>query len=343
MRMAVHNKICSRKGASITFALLAFLVCAVIGAVVLSAAITTSGRASGIAEMDQRYYAVSSAAQLFRDALDDQEFTVERIEQKTNIDIWEYKPASMAEAEDEAEEESGGAGGESGGETSGGAGGESGGETSEGAGEDYSLIASEHVSTEEYSDYTLNITMPDGSKETFRYQGKPLDEDYEPDTLAEFRAASILNDALLTFVCNNANYATDAYNADPGAFADDESSPWYGDRVLSMTFTESEGTLLSADDLNALEVTVRITMRKDGALIITFSNVPTAVSTEVYKLELTLVAKVTGNSSSPVTENKTEVTVSGTEAPYTETTTTTTTNTKTMNIVWHVSDVKRVN
>ena len=80
MRMAVHNKICSRKGASITFALLAFLVCAVVGSVVLSAAITTSGRASGIAEMDQRYYAVSSAAQLFRDALDKQEFVVERIE-----------------------------------------------------------------------------------------------------------------------------------------------------------------------------------------------------------------------------------------------------------------------
>lgn len=78
MRMTVFKKIRSRKGASITFALLAFLVCAVIGSVVLSAAIASSGRVSGLAEMDQRYYAVTSAAQLFSDALDRQNFTIER-------------------------------------------------------------------------------------------------------------------------------------------------------------------------------------------------------------------------------------------------------------------------
>lgn len=79
MRMTVFKKIRSRKGASITFALLAFLVCAVIGSVVLSAAIASSGRVSGLAEMDQRYYAVTSAAQLFSDALDGQSYTIERI------------------------------------------------------------------------------------------------------------------------------------------------------------------------------------------------------------------------------------------------------------------------
>jgi hypothetical protein len=72
------NKLHSRKGASLTFALLAFLVCAVISAVLLASASAAAGRASGLAEMDQRYYAVTSAAQLFCDTLDGQSFTIVR-------------------------------------------------------------------------------------------------------------------------------------------------------------------------------------------------------------------------------------------------------------------------
>ena len=70
------NKLRSRKGASLTFALLAFLVCAVISAVLLASASASAGRLSGLVEADQRYYAVNSAAQLFCDALKDQKFTV---------------------------------------------------------------------------------------------------------------------------------------------------------------------------------------------------------------------------------------------------------------------------
>ena len=77
--MAILKKIRSRKGASITFALLAFLVCAVVGSVVLTAALASSGRASELAESDRRYYAVTSAAQLFQDSLDGQEFRVDRV------------------------------------------------------------------------------------------------------------------------------------------------------------------------------------------------------------------------------------------------------------------------
>ncbi len=73
------NKLHSRKGASLTFALLAFLVCAVISAVLLAAAQTAAGRVSGLADADQRYYAVSSAAQLFCDAVgkESQPFRIE--------------------------------------------------------------------------------------------------------------------------------------------------------------------------------------------------------------------------------------------------------------------------
>lgn len=64
---AIKNKIRSRRGASITFALLLFLVCAVISSVVIVAASTSGGRLSELAVMDQRYYAVNSAAELLCD------------------------------------------------------------------------------------------------------------------------------------------------------------------------------------------------------------------------------------------------------------------------------------
>ena len=69
---ALRQKAGSQRGASITFALLLFLVCAVISSVVIVAATAVGGRASKMAEMDQRYYAVNSAAELVRDVLEHQ-------------------------------------------------------------------------------------------------------------------------------------------------------------------------------------------------------------------------------------------------------------------------------
>ena len=60
----IKNKLNSQRGASLTFALLLFLVCAVVGSAVLVAGTAASGRMSRIAEMDQRYYSVNSAARL---------------------------------------------------------------------------------------------------------------------------------------------------------------------------------------------------------------------------------------------------------------------------------------
>ena len=67
MRKRLYNKLRSQTGASITFALLIFLVCTVLCSVILTAATASSGRMSGIAEADQRYYAVTSAAELLED------------------------------------------------------------------------------------------------------------------------------------------------------------------------------------------------------------------------------------------------------------------------------------
>ena len=66
---AIKNKIRSRRGASLTFALLLFLVCAVIGSIVLAAGFAASGRLAGLAESEKRYYAVNSAAELIVDQL----------------------------------------------------------------------------------------------------------------------------------------------------------------------------------------------------------------------------------------------------------------------------------
>ena len=65
-------KLRSDRGASITFALLLFLVCAVISSVVIVAASTAGGRLSTVREMDQRYYAATAAADVLRDRLDGQ-------------------------------------------------------------------------------------------------------------------------------------------------------------------------------------------------------------------------------------------------------------------------------
>ena len=76
MKNRIKDKLRSRTGASITYALLIFLVCAVVGSAVLVAGTTAAGRMSEIAEYDQRYYAVTSAARLLIDLIDGNTVTI---------------------------------------------------------------------------------------------------------------------------------------------------------------------------------------------------------------------------------------------------------------------------
>lgn len=78
MKQRAQNKLQSNTGASISFALLLFLVCTVIGAIVLTAGTAASGRLAKAAEMDRRYYAVASAAELLEKELCAQEVTIVR-------------------------------------------------------------------------------------------------------------------------------------------------------------------------------------------------------------------------------------------------------------------------
>ena len=78
MMNCLRRKLASRRGASITFALLLFLVCTVIGVIVLVAATAAAGRMSRLAESDARYYAVNSAAQLLREEIENGRVVVTR-------------------------------------------------------------------------------------------------------------------------------------------------------------------------------------------------------------------------------------------------------------------------
>lgn len=85
------EKIKSGRGASITFALLIFLVCAVVGSVVLTAATASAGRLNKLAENDRRYYSVSSAAELIVDALDGREVVISGQRRDTTVTVNTYK------------------------------------------------------------------------------------------------------------------------------------------------------------------------------------------------------------------------------------------------------------
>lgn len=83
MNHGIKYKLSSQKGASITYALLLFLVCAVISSVVLTAGTAASGRMSQIAEMDQKYYSVTSAAELIKELVNSKRIVAERTLVKT--------------------------------------------------------------------------------------------------------------------------------------------------------------------------------------------------------------------------------------------------------------------
>ena len=97
IRRSIRRKLGSDAGASITFALLLFLVCAMVSAVVLVAATTASGRMAGIAEADQRYYAVTSAAELLKDVMSEKTVTVMTIGGET---VSVAKPANQVTVDD---------------------------------------------------------------------------------------------------------------------------------------------------------------------------------------------------------------------------------------------------
>lgn len=66
---AFKRKLSSKSGASIMIALLFFLICAIVGGIVLTSATSNAGRTANLREEQQSYLSVSSAAKLVEDEL----------------------------------------------------------------------------------------------------------------------------------------------------------------------------------------------------------------------------------------------------------------------------------
>lgn len=78
----INKKWHSNSGASLALALLLFLVCVIIGSIVITAGTVASGRLADKAKNDQRYYRVTSAAELLKNKLDKKEVVIERKKDK---------------------------------------------------------------------------------------------------------------------------------------------------------------------------------------------------------------------------------------------------------------------
>lgn len=75
----------AESGASLPLALLLFLVCAALSAVVLAAGTAAAGRVSNLQDMDRQYYGVTSAAQVFRDSIDEKTVTLAQVATVTEV------------------------------------------------------------------------------------------------------------------------------------------------------------------------------------------------------------------------------------------------------------------
>ena len=78
IKSRLQHKIESQSGASITYALLLFLVCAVVSPVILAAGSAASGRISESVDTDRRYFAVTSAARLLRSEFEKYEVRIDQ-------------------------------------------------------------------------------------------------------------------------------------------------------------------------------------------------------------------------------------------------------------------------
>ena len=75
MKKTVVEKLKSESGASLALALLFFLICVVIGSIVLTSATTASGRLANIADNDRRYYSVSSATSFVKEIVEKDDYS----------------------------------------------------------------------------------------------------------------------------------------------------------------------------------------------------------------------------------------------------------------------------
>ena len=85
VRDKIKGKLRSRQGMSLLLALLAFLICAVAGSVLLTAGTASSGTISERVKMDRRYFSVTSAAEFLREKFDEKSVSVKVESNEINV------------------------------------------------------------------------------------------------------------------------------------------------------------------------------------------------------------------------------------------------------------------
>ena len=314
MGRIVLNKLRSRKGASITFALLAFLVCAVVGAVLLASASAAAGRLSGLAESDQRYYAVTSAAQLFCDTLDGQSFTIERSFSKNTKQGKIYELAA------------------------------------DGGPDIWVGSADDVVLPSEHSDYgnTIKTVFPPISES----ETEPEEHMYDVGSLISGTTnTSLLTKAALFYVYKT---ETESMSSDTWelAWGSADSSNNYADSSTGPSSSQIWGPLdVTVDGYPGLSVNVTMQLHVNdnitreygpGAITFEFKN----ASGDPFTVMVILSASIQDDSMAPVKNTayglSTMTPINPETKRYTVNTTVTDTYTKTTTITWTVADVKKV-
>ena len=306
----MRSKLRSGKGASITFALLAFLACAVVSAVLLAAASVASGRIGGLAASDRRYYAVASAAQLFCDSLKDPEepdkaleITVERRHEERFTTVTKYVAV-------------------------------------EGGG--FIPVSDPHHGEifkpydESYNYDRYSLWMKDSSDPfpKLEQRGYPL------------REQNLLRILALNYVFGSALKPGTESGEPAGALEDllertFDLPPGHG-KELDLTMEVSAGEDGDGGEWDFLTVEVRLNMGEDGALKARFTC--PGEKNGGYAIEVVLLPVIRDNSQDPVEEERETVTTAPdaeSENAYCAFLTTTRKTIKTTTISWAVSEVQK--
>lgn len=307
----LNRKLRSPRGASITYALLIFLVCTVVGSVVLAAGAAAAGRLSKVAEMDQRYYSVTSAADLLAKKLNGKTVTITRTREETSATKVSYKLVDVPDPSDS------------------------------------SIVL--YTITEQNP--TIPVPVITAKYKTTIYDGTNnyavgdiSNVSVQSDGTESNPGASISNPSTKTFLTECAldlmylNGASRSKANTKGAMdysfqmSDDKTGSFALEHTVSLT------GVVAGD----LKVDGEYTLMPDGTLILTLSNADPGGSENVYSLEMILSPDIEEikkkSSTGPTVTSASPVT--GYE--WAEQTTTTETTTITSKITWKVNSIKKV-
>lgn len=302
MKRRIHSVLRSRTGASITFALLLFLVCAVVGALVLTAGSAAAGRVSNLAQSDQRYYNVTSAAGLLAEELSGKTVTIERTREITATTKTKYNVNL------------GGSG---------------------------SVVGTDGAPTKSYSAFYATKINGDEENKMIVNVPSYNDPAADPNdgTDIPLNGMSFLNSIALqllfcddvgNLVCNT----DDAMKATMKLGTEQRGLLW-----LEHTPTSDDPTFGLAD-ADSLAVKCEYLIQSDGTIILTLKN-STTKDGETYTLRVRLspdIVETEHETSETLSTTRGEYTENG----FTETVITLTTLTKTSEISWTVSGVEKV-